>query len=349
MSAMQSTLPVAKSSGKPSPLPFFQTVQAYQRTFILKASVELDVFTAIARGNQSAAEIARTCSASERGVRVLCDCLTVMGHLTKEGGRYSLTQDSSVFLDSQSPAYMGRALSFLLDPLQVATMQNLTQTVRDGHPAPDVYSMKPDDRMWVEFARGMAPLMVPAAQRMAQLLRPSLDGKPAPKVLDIAAGHGTFGVTVGETCHTAQIYALDWPKVLEVARETAVTHGVNSRYHLLPGSAFDVEWGSGYEAVLLTNFLHHFDEQTCTSLLKKANAALNPGGQVVILEFVPNDDRVSPPIPAMFSMTMLSSTPTGDTYTFPQFQEMCRKGGFSEPKLIQLEESPESLVIAKKP
>jgi len=154
---------------------------------------------------------------------------------------------------------------------------------------------------------------------------------------------------VGETCHTAQIYALDWPKVLEVARETAVAHGVSSRYHLLPGSAFDVDWGTGYEAVLLPNFLHHFDEQTCTTLLRKANAALNPGGQVVILEFVPNEDRVSPPIPAMFSMTMFSTTPTGDAYTFPQFKEMCGKAGFGEPKLMQMEESPESLLLAKKP
>jgi ubiquinone/menaquinone biosynthesis C-methylase UbiE len=349
MSAMQSILEPKAASGKPSPLSFFQTVQSYQRSFILKAGVELDVFTAIAKGSQTAAEIARACSASERGVRVLCDCLTVMGHLSKEDGRYSLTQDSAAFLDSRSPAYMGRALSFLLDPQQVAHMQNLTQTVRDGHPAPDTYSMNPDDRMWVEFARGMAPLMFPPAQRIAQLLRPELEGKPAPKVLDIAAGHGVFGVTVGETCHTAQIYALDWPKVLEVARETAVAHGVSSRYHLLPGSAFDVDWGTGYEAVLLPNFLHHFDEQTCTALLKKANAALNPGGQVVILEFVPNEDRVSPPIPAMFSMTMLSTTPSGDAYTFPQFKEMCGKAGFTEPKLMQMEESPESLLLAKKP
>jgi ubiquinone/menaquinone biosynthesis C-methylase UbiE len=272
-----------------------------------------------------------------------------MGLLTKESGKYSLTQDSAVFLDSRSPAYMGRALSFLLDPEQVRHMQNLTQTVREGHPAKDAYSMQPDDRLWVEFARGMAPFMVPAAQRIAQLLRPALDGKPAPKVLDIAAGHGVFGVTVGETSHTAQIYALDWPKVLEVARENAVAHGVSSRYHLLPGSAFDVDWGTGYEAVLLPNFLHHFDEPTCTTLLKKAHAALNSGGQVVILEFVPNDDRVSPPIAAMFSMTMLSTTPTGDAYTFLQFKEMCHKAGFTEPKLTQMEESPESLLVAKKP
>ncbi len=96
MSALQSILAPKATSGKPSPLLFFQTVQSYQRSFILKTGVELDVFTAIAKGSQTAPEIARACSASERGVRILCDCLTVMGHLTKEDSRYSLTQDSAV-------------------------------------------------------------------------------------------------------------------------------------------------------------------------------------------------------------------------------------------------------------
>ena len=91
---------------------------------------------------------------------------------------------------------------------------------------------------------------------------------------------------------------------------------MEGRYHLLPGSAFEVDYGNGYDAVLMTNFLHHFDPATNQRLLKKAHAALNPGGQVVILEFVPNDDRVSPPVPAMFSLTMLSSTPQGDAYTY---------------------------------
>ena len=62
-------------------------------------------------------------------------------------------------------------------------------------------------------------------------------------------------------------------------------------------------------------------------MLKKAHAALNPGGQVIILEFVPNDDRVSPPIPAMFSLTMLGSTPKGDAYTLAEYAAMCRNAG----------------------
>jgi hypothetical protein len=73
MSALQSILEPKATSGKPSPLPFFQTVQSYQRSFILKTGVELDVFTVIAKGSHTAPEIAKACSASERGVRVLCD------------------------------------------------------------------------------------------------------------------------------------------------------------------------------------------------------------------------------------------------------------------------------------
>ena len=83
-------------------------------------------------------------------------------------------------------------------------------------------------------------------------------------------------------------------------------------------------------------------------MLKKAHAALNPGGQVIILEFVPNDDRVSPPIPAMFSLTMLGDTPEGDAYTLAEYAEMCRNAGFEGPRLIPLEPMPQSLVVARK-
>ena len=70
----------------------------------------------------------------------------------------------------------------------------------------------------------------------------------------------------------------------------------------LPGSAFDVEYGGPYDAILLTNFLHHFDVPTCVGLLKKVRAALKPGGVAATLEFVPNEDRVSPPMAAAFAL-----------------------------------------------
>jgi hypothetical protein len=100
--------------------------------------------------------------------------------------------------------------------------------------------------------------------------------------------------------------------------------------------------------VLLTNFLHHFDPQTCESLLRKVHASLAEGGRAVTLEFVPNEDRISPRIPAAFSMMMLGSTPSGDAYTFPELERMFKNAGFAHSELHQLPASPQQLIISSK-
>src|SRR5439155_2716429 len=134
------------------------------------------------------------------------------------------------------------------------------------------------------------------------------------KVLDIAAGHGLFGIMVAKAFPNAEIYAVDWANVLTVATENAVKFGVFDQYHLIKGDAFDVDFGDGYDVVLVTNFLHHFDAETCTGFMQKVNAALTPEGKAMTLEFVPNDDRVSPPGEALFALIMLAATPAGDAY-----------------------------------
>lgn len=333
----------------PNPVLIFSTVQGYQRVYALKAAVDLDLFTAIAKGSHTAAEIATACNASERGVRILCDALVVMGFLAKAGNRYSLTSDTAFFLDSRSPAYLGRAFKFLMHPTQLAHFEQLGTAVRKGGTPDDRGNLAPDDPIWIEFAKGMAPMMVPAAQAMAGLLGAELGSRPRVKILDIAASHGLFGITVAQKLPQAEIYALDWANVLEVAKENAGKYGMAGRYHLLPGSAFDVDYGTGFDAILITNLLHHFEPAANEKMLKKAHAALNPGGQVVILEFVPNDDRVSPPVPAMFSLTMLGSTPQGDAYTLAEYGSLCRNAGLEEPRLVPLDPMPQSLVVARKP
>ena len=333
----------------PSPLQIFTTLQGFQRTFALKAAVDLDLFTAIAKGSRTAAEIAKNCNASERGVRILSDALVVMGLLTKRGNNYSLTPDTAFFLDNRSPAYLGLALNFMLHPTQLASFEHLGAAVRNGGTLEEYNTLEPDDPIWIEFAKGMAPLMVPAAQAIAGLLAGELSSRSSVKVLDIAASHGLFGTTVAQRLPKAHIYALDWVNVLEVARENAAKQGLAERYHLLPGSAFEVDYGTGFDAILITNLLHHFDPSAIEKLLKKAHAALNPGGQVIILEFVPNDDRVSPPVPAMFSLTMLGNTPKGDAYTLAEYAAMCRNAGLETPRLVPLEPMPQSLVMARKP
>lgn len=338
----------APASSQPNPMLFFETMRSYHNAFALKAAVELDLFAAIAKTGGTLAEIMKACKTSERGTRILCDYLTILGFLTKRDHSYALTPDSATFLDSRSPAYIGKAVQFLMHPDQFQNFENLTDTVRRGKTSGG-HHLAPEDPIWLEFARGMAPLMVPAAQAIAQHLQKTLNGIAAPKVLDIAASHGLFGITIAKENPKAQIYALDWSNVLQVASANAKHAGVANRHHLIAGNAFDADIGTGYDAVLVTNFLHHFDAATSESLLKRFFAAMNPGGQVVILEFVPNEDRISPAPAAMFSLIMLANTDQGDAYTFAELARMCANAGFRNAELLPLEAGPNELVVATKP
>src|SRR5262249_47371419 len=154
------------------------------------------------------------------------------------------------------------------------------------------------------------------------------------RVLDVAAGHGMFGISVAQRNPQAKIVALDWEKVLEVAHENAVRAGVQDRYELLAGDATQINYGTGYDLVLLTNILHHFDAATCVALMQKVRSSLKGNGLVMTLEFVPNEDRVSPPVAATFSFTMLGTTPAGDAYTFAEYDRMFRQAGLNRSELI---------------
>jgi ubiquinone/menaquinone biosynthesis C-methylase UbiE len=329
----------------PSPILFFETMNAYQRTAALKGAIALDVFTAIGEGTHTAPAIAARCRTSERGMRILCDYLVIIGFLAKQGSEYRLTPDSAMFLDRRSPAYIGTAERFLASSTLVDAYNDVAAIVRKGGEVISAHgTMDPEHPVWVEFARSMAPMMAMPAEAIAKLVG-APDGVPW-KVLDIAAGHGLFGIAIARQNPQATIVAVDWAHVLEVAQENAQSAGVSQRFQLLPGNAFDVDFGDGYDVALLTNFLHHFDPTTCETLLRKVNAALKPGGRAVTFEFIPNEDRVSPPAAASFSMMMLGTTEAGDAYTFSEFDRMFRNAGFAHSELHALPPSPGQVLIS---
>lgn len=320
----------ATSHGQPTPERFFNAVNAFEQTEAMKAAIELEIFTAIAEGNSTAATIAKRCAASERGVRILCDFLTIHDFLKKEGTQYGLPADSALFLNQHSPAYLGGAIGFLLSPHIREVHAHMTEAVRRGGTTMGEGTLVKENPDWVMFAKAMMPLMHMPAEIVASELR---KGGAAGKVLDIAAGHGMFGIAVAKQNPAAHIYAADWKNVLEVATSNAQSMGVADRYHLIPGSAFETDFGGGYDLVLVMNFLHHFDPPTCTTFMQKVHAALKPGGRAAIGELIPNPDRVSPPTAAAFSMMMLVTTPTGDAYTFAEIESISKDAGFSRAEL----------------
>jgi ubiquinone/menaquinone biosynthesis C-methylase UbiE len=327
----------------PSPERFFETIQSYQRTAAMRAAIELDLFTAIANGAHSVREIAEACKASPRGTRILCDYLTILGFLTKTGDTYQLTPDTTIFLTKQSPAYLGGLIEFLNTPGIMRHFDHLAETIRQGAVSADESDVTDDNPVWETFARAMMPLMMPPAQAIAGILGVASAGPM--RVLDIAAGHGIFGIVIAQQNSQAEVVAVDWKGVLTVAAENAKKMGVGPRYRTLAGDAFKVEFGGGFDVALMTNFLHHFDAAACTTLLTKVARSLNPGGRIAILEFVPNDDRVTPPMAASFALQMLAGTPAGDAYTARELTEMLTTAGFRKVAAHPLP-GPETVVVA---
>lgn len=334
-------------SNQPSLQMFLSTVNGYQRTAAIKTAIELEIFTAIGSETESAKSLAEKCQASERGMRILCDYLTILGFLTKEANSYKLTSDSAIFLDKNSPAYIGDTIEFTLSNEMTKAFDDLTTAVRQGRTTiSSEGALESEYPGWIKYARAMASIVAFPAQSIAQLVNG--EEQQHIKVLDISASHGLFGIAFAQRNPNAEIVALDWAPILEVAKENAQKAGVVERYSTIAGSAFDVDYGSKYDLVLLPNFLHHFDKQTCEKLLKKIYTALNPTGRVITLEFIPNNDRITPPEAAAFSLTMLATTPSGDAYTFAEYETMFSNAGFKHSELHAIPPAIQQVVISYK-
>jgi len=339
--------PTHEPGAPPSPALIFDLLLAHQRSAALCAAIELDLFRAIGEGPGDITTLARKCSASERGIRILCDFLTIQGLLAKDADGYHHTPTSGAFLDPRSPACVASISHFLGNPAMQEPMHHLADIVRNGRTSlPGDGTVEDENPVWVEFAHSMAPMMAPMTGPLGTIVLQGLSGPV--QVLDIAAGHGLFGIEVAKQNPEARIVAQDWANVLAVAQANAERAGVSEQFSKLPGSAFDVEFGGPYDVVLLTNFLHHFDRPTCVGLLKKVRDALKPGGRVAALDFVPNEDRISPPMAAGFALTMLVSTAAGDAYTFREYDSMYREAGLGNITAHPVPTGPHTVVMGER-
>ena len=325
----------------PNPTLIWETITAHQRSAALKAGVELGVFDALRNGPVTAAELASGVGVAERAMRILCDFLAVHGLIVKLDGRYSHTPTSAVFLDSQSPASMAPTLPFLMNDKIMRASHLLTESVRENQTALDEPLAGDEVDEWVTFARTMQPMMAAAAEFIAGVI---MRTSTPTKVLDVAASHGLFGMAVARLAPKCEIVAQDFPSVLEVTAQNARAAGVPIT--LLPGSAFTVELGTGYDAVIVTNLFHHFASPDIITLMKRFHAALRPEGLMLTLEFVPNEDRVSPPVSASFSLMMLANTPAGDAYTMTEYSQMLDAAGFGAREIMDVPMSAQQLIVA---
>lgn len=181
-----------------NPALIFETLLAYQHTAALRAAIEINLFGAVGDGPAGAAELAERCGVSERGARILCDYLTTIDLLEKEGTVYRHSATSATFLDPRSPASMASIVGLLGHPDIVRPWEQLTGIVRSGRTVlPGGGTVEPENPVWVEFATSMVPMSAPA---IAPLAATVLASRPRPiRVLDITRSRKPQTIVIAKT------------------------------------------------------------------------------------------------------------------------------------------------------
>lgn len=321
----------------------------YQRSAALATAIELDLFTHIGAGRDTELTLAKACGASTRGLRSLADALVVLGLLGKRDGRYTLGREAALFLDRRSPSCVGSMAEFLHNAtLREAFGAHLTESVRRGTTAigPEG-TMEREHPAWVQFARGMAPLVAPQAEALAAMI--AARGLAPARVLDVAAGHGLYGIALAKRFPRAEIALADWEGVLRVAVEHARHAGVEQRIELVRGDAREIDFGGPYELALVCNFLHHFPIAEGTSFLTDLRRHLRPGGALVVVEYAVEPDRVRPAMAALFSLVMLATTRGGDAFTHAELRELVGNAGFDSIEIAEIEGFGAHALFARAP
>ena len=326
-----------------TPMKIFETLGAFRRTAAIKTAIELDFFSAIGEGADTAAKLAERHSVSERGARKLCDYLTMLGFLEKKRDTYSLGPDAAAFLDRRSPRYLGAPASeALAGQASVAAFSTLTEAVRAGGTAlPGGGTLAPEHPMWVAFAQAMAVPGMILARLLADCV---IEQRELPvRILDLAGGHGLYGIEFARRNSGAEVFAVEWPQVLAVAQRNAESAGVVERFHPIPGDALTVEFGTGYDLALITNFCP--DLGSTENLLKRVRASLVKSGRVALFELMLNDDEISPPAAVDLNLALLATTPRGETRTASQLTEVLMRAGFERVEIRDVPPSSNRVAI----
>ncbi|MFI0515736.1 methyltransferase [Streptomyces sp. WSLK1-5] len=323
------------------------TLQAFKRTSLLRATVELGVFDALAAGPLDPDRLARAVGADARALRVLLGAAAATGLLVQDGTRFALPPGAAELLVSSSPQYAGHALRINVSDWEWEAMRDLAAVVRKGGTllAPD--ATEPGFSYWRDFAADGTFVTRAAAAALAESTRVWADSVPVPRVLDVGCGHALFGLEFARLHPTAVLHALDRPDVLDQARVHAERMGLTDRTHCIEGDAFTVPLEGPYDLVIVANLLPMFPEDQGVALLRRLSGALRPGGRLVTVGFTvdggpPADEHAA----HLLSLLMLVSTPGGEAHSLGTTRRMIAAAGLTEISTRRVDPLPVHVVTA---
>ncbi len=324
---------------------FMQLHLGFAPSRIMAAAIQLDVFSHIAAGKKTVAAVAKAAGASERGMRMLLDSLTGMQFLRKRDSTYRLSAAARRYLVASAPDYCGAMLG---DDRLWNSWTHLTEVIRNGKAAVECNERKAAESFFPMLVQGLHVTSRSLARRLAGEL---LDSRRSGglEVLDVACGSGVWGIARAEADRAVRVTAHDFPKVLELTRQYAARHGVEKRFSFLDGDLSEVDFGTRrFDVALLGHIVHSEGADSSRRLFRKVYKALKPGGRIVIIDMLPNDQRTAPPFPLLFALVMLVHTECGDTYTFKEYRSWLRQAGFDRVAKVNIGSHSPTIVATRR-
>lgn len=329
----------------PDPSLIMQLALAYRSSMALFTASELDVFTILSQGPRTSAEVAQATGSAIEQMRLLLNACVSINLLTRDGDRYANTEVADAFLVKGRPAYIGHGMKYAED-LYPAWGQ-LAQLIRTGRPV-----MEPEEILGKdpEKTRAFIYAMHERARGIGAVLPHGVDLSGRGRLLDVGGGPGTYSISLVRATPGLRSTILDLPAVLEITREIVANHGCGDRIDTQPGNYLTSDFGSGYDAVLLSGMMHRETPESCQLLLRKAFDALQPDGVVIVSDvFFEDDERTTPPFATFFALSMALTAEHGTTHARTGMAAWMKDAGFQDVEIRPLPPpNPHSLVIGRR-
>lgn len=352
MTAIEAT-EVEAPAAAVSPEQILQIGMGFLASKTLLSAVSLGLFTELSGGGLTGAEIAARLDLHERGRDDFLDALVSLGLLARDGvgptASYANTPDTATFLDKNSPAYLGGILE-MAEARLYGFWGSLTEALHTGQPQSEVKTGAPgffegiygDSDRLANFLDGMTGVQIGNFTALSN----TLDLSAYQTFCDIGGANGTLAAMIAAANPHLTGVAFDLAPVVPVAAANLARHGVADRVTAAAGDFFTDDFPPA-DVYFMGNVLHDWNEAEKQRLIDKAYTALPPGGILVAIENIIDDDRRTNAFGLLMSLNMLIEVPGGFDYTGAQFDGWARQAGFARTEIRHLA-GPGSAAIAYK-
>jgi len=310
----------------------------FWKTCVLQTAVKMEVFTVIGDGGLTTGEIAQKVDGAANGVARLLNALVAMALLDKKDDKYTNTPTGRELLAKGSPKYLGHIIMHHHHLLE--SWSKLDQAVKSGKPQRSRSSYSKEE--WREsFLMGMFNL----AMGLAPKIVPAIDVSSRHHLLDLGGGPGTYAIhfCLGNEHLKATVY--DLPTTRPFAEKTIGQFKLADRINLMNGNYLEDPVEGRYDVAWLSHILHGEEPGDCRMIIQKAVDALEPGGMIIIHDFILNNSMDGPLFPALFSLNMLLGTESGQSYSEEQIIDMLAAAGAKDIRRIVVQSPNDSGII----